>query len=170
MASPLRLGRLAVVVAIVAPLVAACGSSPSATLNVGPVQSAIEQSILKQHHINTSVRCPADEPLKTGQQFRCVASLGAGTYDVDVVELNARGGVSYSNSVPLRLLDRRTVEIAIAAAVKHQKHLRATVSCPTSILQASGVVFTCTATTKLGSGPFEVTETNSAGHVRFVGQ
>src|ERR1700678_697181 len=85
MASPLRLGRLAVVVAIVASVLAACGSSPSATLNVGPVQNAIEQSILKQHHVTTTVRCPADVALKTGEQFRCVASLGAGTYDVDVL-------------------------------------------------------------------------------------
>jgi hypothetical protein len=170
MASRLRVGVVAAVVVVVACIAGGCGQASTATLNVGPVQRAIKQSILTQHHVSTTVRCPAEVALKTGQRFRCRASLDAGTYAVDVVELNARGGVSYANSAPLRLLNGRTVELAIVAAVKHQKHLRATVRCPASILQASGVTFTCTARTKLGSGPFMVTETDGAGHVRFVGE
>jgi hypothetical protein len=146
----------------------ACGSSTK-TLDPTPIERAIAQSILKQRAITTVVRCPTNAPVKTGYRFTCSAALDVGSYTLHVVELNAKGGVSYSNSTPLQTLNYRTVEFAIQEAVRRKKHLRATVSCPKSILQAKGLTFRCTATTKLGTGPFVVTETNSVGHVSFKG-
>jgi hypothetical protein len=152
-------------------LLAGCGGSSSvATLNVGPAERAIAQSIRAEHGITAAVRCPAGVPLRTGQRFRCIAALGVGSYPVTVVELNAKGGISYLNKAPLQLLNSHVVELAITKSIKRERHLRATVTCPRSILQSQGIVFTCTATTRLGRGSFTVTETNGAGHVRFVGQ
>src|ERR1017187_1647651 len=87
-------GRLGGVLGVVAVIAVACGSSTPAKLNVIPVERAIERSILKERGITTVVRCPAGAPLKTGYRFRCSAALDVGSYAVDGVELNAKGGVS----------------------------------------------------------------------------
>jgi hypothetical protein len=162
-------GRLVAVLGIVGLLAVACGGSSTKTLNPTPVERAIAQSILKQRGITTVVRCPTNAPMKTGYKFSCTAELDVGRYALHVVELNGNGGVSYSNSTPLQTLNPHTVALAIQQAIRRKKHLHATVSCPKSILQAKGLTFRCTATTKLGTGPFEVTETNSLGHVSFKG-
>jgi hypothetical protein len=162
-------GRLVAVLGTVGLLAAACSGSSTKTLDPIPIQRAIAQSILKQRGITTVVRCPTNAPMKSGYRFSCSAALDVGTYTLHVVELNAKGSVSYSNSTPLQTLNPHTVELAIQQAVRRKKHLHATVSCPKSILQAKGLTFRCTATTRLGTGPFVVTETNSAGHVSFKG-
>jgi hypothetical protein len=166
----IRRGGLVVVLAVVASVAVACGQNGStATLDVSPVEGAIAHSILTQRNVTTVVTCPANLPLETGYRFTCSAALDAGSYPVSVVELNDRGGVSYSNSTPLRMLSSHTVAVAIQAAIARKKHLRATVKCPQTILQTKGLVFTCTATTKLGTGRFAVTESDANGHVVFKG-
>jgi hypothetical protein len=175
--APLRLRlrhrSLVGVVASVALLCAACGSSNNtsngAKLNVAPVQVSIAASILKERGVKTSVSCPANVPLQAGYKFVCQASVDVGSYPVNVDELNTKGGVSYSNTAPLRLLDSHTIEVAIAHAIFVKKHLTAKVACPGSILQEKGLVFACTATTKDGASPFRVTEVDSSGHITFAG-
>jgi hypothetical protein len=157
---------LAGVVGGVAILAAACGSTTS-TLDTAPIAHAIEQSILKQRGIATVVQCPASAPLKNGYRFRCSAALDVGSYALNVVELNAKGSVSYSNSTPLQTLDPHIVVLAIQGAIRSAKQPRPTVSCPKSILEAKGLTFTCTATTNSGTTSFSVIEVDGAGRVRL---
>ncbi len=173
---PPRRAGLGAIVAAGALLAGACGgasitstTASGSPLAVATIERAIQQSILKQHGISTVVSCPTNAPQQTGYRFNCSAALSVGTYPVTVLELNARGGVSYSNSTPLRVLNSRGVATAIELAIRRERHLKAKVICPAAILQAKGLTFTCTAQTKKGIGPFTVTETDSNGHVRFVG-
>jgi hypothetical protein len=168
-----RVGARAVAAVGLAALVAtACGSSSPpkvATMATAPVMRAIAQTIKRQHRISTVVVCPAHPKKKAGFRFTCLAKLAVGSYPVEVVETNSHGGVRFSNSTPLRLLNSHTVELAIQRAVHAQRRLKATVVCPAPILQKAGLVFTCTVRTKRGSSRFRVTEANSRGRVTFVG-
>ncbi len=76
-------GALVAVVALAcAALLSACGSSstsstPStATKTVNSVQVArsIEESVLKERHIHTTVVCPTAVPAQKGQTFECIAT------------------------------------------------------------------------------------------------
>jgi hypothetical protein len=164
-------GRLVAAVALVALVAAACGSStPTGTLPVAGIQSSIERSILKERSVKTTVVCPTGVPRKSGYKFTCVAKLDVGTYPVTVVEVNTRGGVRYSNSTPLRVLDIRSVELAIQRAIRRERHRAAVVTCPAEVLQQKGLKFTCSAKTKGGVGIFTVTETDNDAHVSFVGE
>lgn len=163
----LTAGRLTGVVAVVAVLAGACGST-STTLDTAPVAHAIEQSILEQRGITTVVQCPASAPLKNGYRFRCSAALDVGSYALNVVELNAKGSVSFSNSTPLQTLDPHIVVLAIQGSMRSAKQPRPTVSCPKSILEAKGLTFSCSATTKSGTTSFKVTEIDGAGRVRVT--
>ena len=125
---------------------------------------------MKEHRVQTVVHCPSNVPEQTGHRFVCVAALDAGTYPVTVLELNSRGGVRYSNSAPLRTLDTRGTVIAIKNAIRRQRHLSSTITCPKTVLETAGLTFTCTAKTKKGTTPFDVTEINDRGGVRFVGR
>ena len=162
--------RFAAVLAVFALVATACGSSsPAAIFDTTKVATAIQQSILKERGVSTTVSCPTNAPLRSGYRFVCSAALDVGTYPVKVVEVNSKGAVSYSNNTPLRVLKTRTVELAIQIAVQHKRKFKSKVTCPATILEAKGVVFTCTATTKKGSGSFTVTEDIANGHVSFVG-
>ena len=164
--------RSVLVVAITAAcLVAtACGSpGPPRQLDVSGVERAIEHSIQTQHGIVTAVRCPAAVPQQSGFKFSCSAVLDVGRYAIAVVEFNNRGGVRYSSNAPIRVLDSRSVASAIETAVRRQRHLHATVSCPKLILQQKGLRFACQVTTNKGTGAFSVFETDNSGHVRFRG-
>jgi hypothetical protein len=67
-------------------------------------------------------------------------------------------------------LNTVTVERAVAASILAQRHLSATVSCPSKVPRKAGVVFTCTATLNVGTYPVSVTETNNSGHVEYQNQ
>lgn len=161
-------GGLPGIVGAVALLAVACGSTAE-VLNTRPVEQAIAQSILSKRGITTVVRCPATAPLRAGYRFRCAAALDVGSYPLNVVELNAKGGVSYSSSTPLRTLNGHRVALAIQDAIRRSQHRRRTVTCPQAILQAKGLRFSCTVRPPLGAGPVEVTENDGAGRVSFRG-
>jgi Domain of unknown function (DUF4333) len=59
------------------------------------------------------------------------------------------------------------IERAIASSILRQHRLRTTVECPTDVSRRVGATFTCVADLDVGSYPVAVTETNSAGHVRY---
>ena len=158
-------------------LAAGCGGSSSTTtttssgspLAVASVEKAIQQTIQKQHAITTVVTCPTNAPRQTGYRFDCAAALNVGTYTVSVLELNARGGVRYSNSKPLNVLDSHRIQLAIQDAVRSKRHVNTTATCPAAILQAKGLTFTCTAKIKKGVASFRVTQTDNNGHITFIG-
>lgn len=160
---------------VVAVGAAACGSSTpkttakAKTFVTTETAQAIRASILKERGINTVVNCPPHPPLKVGYRFTCVAMLAVGSYPVSVVETNAYGRVSYSSSAPLLVLDVDRVKEAIGLQIRKKLGLAARVSCPSPVLQRTGIVFKCAATTKRGTTSFTVTEINGYGRVTFVG-
>jgi hypothetical protein len=154
--------------AVLAALLSGCGSS--AKLNTSTVEQAIAASILAQRHAHVTVACPSDVAQRAGVVFTCTAKLQAGKYPVTVTQLNNIGYVRYHNSVPLLLLDTSRVESSIVHSIATQRHLHATVTCPHEVLQQTGVAFTCTATVKGVRYPFEVTQVDGRGNVRYIGR
>lgn len=146
-----------------------CGKS-APKLNTVTVEHAVAASILTQHHLYTTVRCPPTVARKAGVTFTCTASLDAGTYPVLVTETNDSGHVRYQNNAPLVTLDITSIEQAIKQSIHSQRHLDATVACPAEVIQKAGTIFTCTATLKGRRFPFEVTEIDGDGHVRYIGR
>lgn len=65
------------------------------------------------------------------------------------------------------LLDTARVEREIRRAIRDQRDVTATVSCPREIRQARGVNFVCTARTADGESPFAVVQTDDAGTVTY---
>jgi hypothetical protein len=155
---------------LVSALVAGCGSSSPARLDTAHVARAIARTILAQTGVTVIVDCPAPPLLKPGLAFRCVAKLAVGSYLVNVVEISAKGAVRYSSDGPLRVLDSTAIEHAIAASIRRQRHLAATVDCPSPVLQRAGLAFVCVASTTRGSLRFTVTETDGDAHVSIVDQ
>jgi hypothetical protein len=156
-------------IAVLVPSLAGCGKS-APTLNTVTVERAVAASILAQHHLYATVSCPSKVPQKAGYAFICTASLNVGTYPVSVTEINSRGHVEYQNQAPLSTLDIAKVEQAIKQSISSQRHLNSTVTCPVEVIQKKGIVFTCTAVVNGQSYPFEVTEVDDNGHVRYVGR
>jgi Domain of unknown function (DUF4333) len=154
---------------LLAPSLSGCGTS-GPTLKTATYERAIAASILAQHHLTATVRCPPEVPRKAGVTFTCTASLDAGTYPVSVTETNNSGHVEYQNETPLLTLDIAGVERAIEQSISSQRHLKSTVSCPAEVIQKKGIVFTCIAEVSGRSYPFEVTEVDENGHVRYVGR
>jgi hypothetical protein len=153
---------------VASPLCGCAKSTP--TLNTVTVEHAVAASILTQRHLSTTVRCPAHVPRRAGLVFTCTASLDVGTYPVSVTETNGSGHVRYQNQTPLVTLSITGVEQAIKQSIGSQRHLAATVTCPAEVIQKAGVVFTCTAVISGRSYPFEVTESDDKGHVRYIGR
>jgi len=147
-------------------LLAACGSS-TRTLNSLTVQHAIVTSIISQHGIAATVSCPQGVPQQAGVAFTCAAKLDAGTYYVKVAETNNAGQVRYENQAPLVVLDIEAVEKSIEQAMLDQ-HLRAVVTCPSTVLQQEGVTFSCAATASGRIYRFDVVERDNSGHVRYM--
>jgi len=150
---------------------AACGSSEP-KLDTARVEHAVEASILAQRGLRTTVTCPSEVPIKTNYTFTCNAKLDVGSYPVTVVVTNSKGHVRYENRAPLVALNTEKVEHAIAASIAGQRHLAATVTCPHEVLQRTGIVFTCTAVVSGSSKqyPFEVTQVDNNGRVKYVGR
>jgi hypothetical protein len=163
-----RMFGLATVV-LVAPSLAGCGKS-APTMSTLTVEHAVAGSILAQHHLNATVHCPSKVPRKAGYAFICTASLNVGTYPVSVIETNSKGHVEYQNQEPLATLNITKVEQAIKQSISSQRHLDSTVTCPTEVIQKKEIVFTCTAVARGKSYPFEVTEVDDEGHVRYIGR
>jgi hypothetical protein len=148
---------------------AGCGSG-SATIGTAHIEEAIRASILAEHSVRTSVRCPPTVPRRAGETFTCLAHLEAGSYPVTVTETSNSGEVRYGSTARFAVIDFARVERAIARSILSQRHARAKVACPTRVLQQAGLTFTCIAAVNGRAYPFDVTETNSSGHVTYIGR
>lgn len=152
-------------------VLASCGDgSHTQTLGTAAIERAIAQSILAQHDLRTHVECPREVRREAGVIFKCTARLDVGAYPILVTETNDRGHVSYENSSRLVVLDIAKIQRAIGASILRQRHLRSAVSCPAHVLQQAGIRFLCTATVDGRAYPFDVTEIDADGHVRYVGR
>jgi hypothetical protein len=140
------------------------------TLTTVAVERAVAQSILTQHHLHATVKCPSKVPQTAGLVFTCAASLDVGTYPVSVTETNGSGHVRYQNQAPLVILDIAGVERAIEQSILSQRHLHAAVTCPAEVIQQAGVVFACTAMVNGQRYQFGVAELDGNGHVRYLGR
>ncbi len=74
-------------------------------------------------------------------------------------------------------LNTARVAASIEKSIVAQRHLSATVVCPSAVPQEKGKTFECVATTrsltkpvKVGKTPFVVTVQNSSGYVTYVGK
>jgi hypothetical protein len=67
-------------------------------------------------------------------------------------------------------LDTNRVARAIQASIQSQRHLHATVKCPTSEPLRKNWHFVCFATTSSGQTPFVVTEVDDKGSTTYVGK
>lgn len=153
---------------VVCGVLSGCGSS-TPRLNTAAINRAIAGSILAQHHLHATVKCPSNTPRKTGLAFTCTASLNVGTYPIVVTETNGSGHVRYENQAPLLALNVGRVEQAIRHSIRSQRQLDSTVTCPAEVIQKTGITFTCTATVTGQNYPFAVTELDGDGHVQYVG-
>jgi anti-sigma factor RsiW len=92
-----------------AALIGACGSSKSATsqskakLDTARVARSIEQSILAQRHLRSTVVCPTAVPQVKGETFECLATTRTITKPVKVGKTpflvtiqNGNGYVTYA--------------------------------------------------------------------------
>jgi hypothetical protein len=163
-----RLLGLVAAVAVAPPL-SGCGSGTS-PLSTATIQHAIVRSVLAQRHLHVSVSCPPTVPRRAGFVFACVARLDVGMYPIMVTEISDSGHVRYQNQAPLVILDIAGIERAIGRSIYNQRHLRSTVTCPAEVIQEAGVRFTCTALVRDRRYPFQVTEIDSSGHVRYEGR
>lgn len=145
-----------------------CGSG-SATMSTAQIEKTISRTIVRERGIHTSVKCPPSVQRKAGVEFVCHANLTVGSYPIAVKETDSSGRTRFGNAAPLVLLDVTKVQHAIEASILAQRHLHSTVSCPAQVLQRANVDFTCTATVAGKRYPFAVSETNAAGHVRYLG-
>jgi Domain of unknown function (DUF4333) len=145
-----------------------CGSG-SSTMSTAQIEKTISKTILRERGIQTAVKCPGHVQRKAGVEFVCAANLEVGSYPIAVTVTDSKGRTRFGNTAPLVILNSGKVQRAIEASILAQRHLRSSVSCPAQVLQRAGVNFACTAIVGGKSYPFAVTETNSAGHVRYVG-
>ncbi len=85
--------------------------------------------------------------------------------------LSACGSSSDSStapsSLPSSILDTKTVEKAIGESIFEQRHVHATVTCPSVVPQEQGRTFVCIASVGNKKTPFVVEETNNSGHVTY---
>jgi hypothetical protein len=168
-AGPMRLAAIAGLAGVV---MTGCGvsvhvSTGDHAIDIGKLRRAITTSILTDNHVRTMVTCPAHPPFDKGSRFTCVAHLAVGTYPVTVRVLDGDGHVHYGNSAPLEVLDSRIVERSIANTLLLQRHVRASVRCPSPVLERQGLGFTCTASVSGVDRPIDVTQTNATGHVEY---
>jgi hypothetical protein len=168
--APLTALAIAVAVPLAAICVSACGSGVK-YLDGEKVERAIATSVLRERGLYTAVACPSKIPQLAGHTFTCKARLTVGAYPVSVTEVDGNGHVRYQDQRPLVVLDIAKVQRAIEASVRDQRGVRATVSCPSEVLQRAGVTFRCTAAVggDARSYPFVVTEVDDAGHLRYLG-
>ncbi len=138
-------------------------------LSIPVVERSIANAITTQHHIEVTVTCPPAIPRKAGLAFTCTARLAVGAYPIGVTETNNNGHIRYGNQTPLVVLNASAVERAITRSIQRQRHLHATVACPSPVLQKAGISFFCTASANDHHNYlFAVTQVNDNGRVRYV--
>jgi hypothetical protein len=75
---------------------------------------------------------------------------------------------SGSSSTGSEFLSTKQTKLAIEESILSQRHLRATVVCPTEVVREKGVTFQCVATTPSGvKTVFHVVEANARGYVEY---
>jgi hypothetical protein len=82
--------------------------------------------------------------------------------------VSACGGSSHSSSAVANVNSSR-VATAIQVSVRRERHVNASVTCPTGVPLREHVTFYCVAAVGSKVTPFDVTETGGAGHVTYVG-
>jgi hypothetical protein len=75
---------------------------------------------------------------------------------------------SGSSSTSSEFLSTKQTRAAIEESILTQRHIHATVVCPTEVVREKGVTFQCVATTPNGAKTvFHVVEANSRGYVEY---
>ena len=86
----------AVVAVLVATITGAWnGTSTPAMLNTAAIETTIQRSLLTQHRLTSTVKCPNEVTRNAGVVFYCSATSRRRRYSVVVTETNDRGHVTY---------------------------------------------------------------------------
>jgi hypothetical protein len=152
-AGPVRRSALRVsTLSLAAAALAAVGCSSS--LDMAALNQSISTGINQQLALPiASVSCPTEpRPLQAGDTFECVATPQAGgKLTVSVTQKDAAGNVAWEVSKTEGLLDLDKVEASVAAGLKAQAQVDATVDCGERWKAAKpGEVFQCQATVSDG--------------------
>ncbi len=172
------IGRPAAASTLAAALIviaAGCGGS-TPTTGTAAIESSITKALLVQRGAHATVTCPAKVETHKGKVFTCYAALNVGRYPISVTETDSKGNVKWGSKAALVVLNTRHLSNAIQQSVLAQRGVTSTVSCPQDVLQKAGLSFTCKAVVvhagakvKAGTYQFRATESDSLGHVRYVG-
>ena len=86
----------AVAVLLVATITGAWnGTSTPVMLNTATIETAIQRSLLTEHHLASTVKCPDEVSQSAGVVFYCSATGKQRRYSVMVTETNNSGHVTY---------------------------------------------------------------------------
>jgi hypothetical protein len=116
------------------------------------------------------------ETLGTGRIGRLLVTAIVAVACAGAIAACGSSGSQTGSSTASTYLDVARVERSIQRSIRTQRHLAATVACPTRVLQKPGK-FACIATTYSAKKPhrkiqtpFLVTIANSKGYVTYVGR
>jgi len=101
---------------------------------------------------------------RTFVRLRLLASMPGAFVVVAGVLITGCG----SSATP-RVVNAKRVDAAITTSISRERHQIATVTCPSAIALRKGMKFYCAAQVGREITPFRVTQTDSSGHVSFVG-
>ncbi len=147
LAAVARRGLIAAGAAAVAVVAAACGSTPTRTLDARSAASRISSELHARYHVTTvNVSCPSGVPARKGQVFVCSATLDGQRVRLDATVTDSSGAFSIDPNdaivVPSSIATQLTERIASRTG------RTATVHCPGGAVAVVPVhqTLTCTAT------------------------
>ena len=134
---------------LLTPLLALAMAGCSRSVDIAALTQSISSGINEQLALPiATVTCPTESrPLQAGDTFECMATPQAGgKLTVTVTQKDADGNVTWEVSKTEGLLDLDKVEAAVAAGLKAQALVEATVDCGERWRAAKpGEVFQCQA-------------------------
>jgi len=71
------------------------------------------------------------------------------------------------SSTPSAILNTHRIELAIKQSILSERHIHATVTCPSVVPQQKSRNFACIATIGTTKTPFAVIQTDNSGHVTY---
>lgn len=128
-------------------------------------------------HITTPMPRPGVAPVVRVRRGASVAVTAIACAALLSACGSSKSSTSTTSSTGVTDLNTTRVARSIAQSILAQRHLRAKVVCPVTVVQEAGKTFECVATTRstkkpypLVNTPFVVTVENSKGYVTYTGK
>jgi len=160
----MALGRLAVLAAATAWLVAACGAAKvSKVLDSQSTDRQISDHLASTYAVsNPAVHCPSGVKVKAHNAFDCRTALEGQPLTVHVSLTDDQGHLTVTPAAAV-------VVVAKIAAAIQSSEAKATVTCGprTVLVEQPHATFDCRAATAAGPVTYRVTVDDLAGHVHY---